>query len=194
MFWFGRQKKQGTVGGWCLHATFLICNVSLTSLSMEEEAAAWLTQTLGIIYTILGSKGKSALTDSDHPKATFHKLLLFPLPCLELFASGVFVCMIWCHILVCDLKPKWGREGGGRALTFFSLSLSLLSNGNLGMGDNRVKNVGSNPLCLGVRPLRFHHFIRKWLISPLEKPDKDSALMQGESKFKQPSMFWCLTY
>lgn len=57
-----------------------------------------------------------------------------------------------------------------------------------------MKSVGSNPLCLGVRPLRFHHFIRKWLISPLEWPDKDSALMQEESKFKQPSMFWCLTY
>lgn len=50
------------------------------------------------------------------------------------------------------------------------------------MGDNRVKNVGSNPLCLGVRPLRFHHFIRKWLISPLEKPDKDSALNAGGVK------------
>lgn len=87
----------------------------------------------------------------------------------------------------CDLKPKEKGGGeGGRAkkdphLFFF--------NGNLGMGDNGVKNVGSNPLCLGVRPLRFHHFIRKWLISPLEKPDKARALMQGESKFKQPSMF-----
>lgn len=82
---------------------------------------------------------------------------------------------------MCDLKPmKWEEEGG--PLPFFR-------NSNLGTGDNRVKNVGSNPLCLGVRPLRFHHFIRKWLISPLERPDKDSALMQGESKFKQPSMF-----
>ena len=87
------------------------------------------------------------------------------------------------YFCVCDLKPKMEKAEGGRTLTFF------FPNGNLGMGDNRVKNVGSNPLCLGVRPLRFHHFIRKWLISPLERPDKDSALMQGESKFKQPSMF-----
>lgn len=89
----------------------------------------------------------------------------------------------------CDLKPKekgggeGGREGEEGPLP------SFFSNGNLGMRDNGVKNVGSNPLCLGVRPLRFHHFIRKWLISPLEEPDKACALMQGESKFKQPSMF-----
>lgn len=88
---------------------------------------------------------------------------------------------------VCVMKPKEKGGGeGGRAkkdLTFFFF------NANLGMGDNGMKNVGSNPLCLGVRPLRFHHFIRKWLISPLEKTDKAHALMQGESKFKQPSMF-----
>lgn len=89
------------------------------------------------------------------------------------------------YFRVCDLKPKNWEEGGG-PLPFL---LFFFCNGNLGMGDNRVKNVGSNPLCLGVRPLRFHRFIRKWLISPLERPDKDSALMQGESKFKQPSMF-----
>lgn len=84
---------------------------------------------------------------------------------------------------MCDLKPKEGKGGKRKDPYLF------FSNGNLGIGDNRVKNVGSNPLCLGVRPLRFHHFIRKWLISPLERPDKDCALMQGESKFKQPSMF-----
>lgn len=95
-----------------------------------------------------------------------------------------FVCVCAC---VSDQEGE-GREERGRTLTFFFF-LFFFSNGNLGMGDNRVKNVGSNPLCLGVRPLRFHHFIRKWLISPLERPDKDSALMQGESKFKQPSMF-----
>lgn len=89
---------------------------------------------------------------------------------------------------VCVMKPKEKGGGeGGRAKKdpyFF-----FFFNANLGMGDNGMKNVGSNPLCLGVRPLRFHHFIRKWLISPLEKTDKAHALMQGESKFKQPSMF-----
>lgn len=91
-------------------------------------------------------------------------------------------------VRVCQTKKgKGGRREGGPLPFFFFFF--FFSNGNLGMGDNRVKNVGSNPLCLGVRPLRFHHFIRKWLISPLERPDKDSALMQGESKFKQPSMF-----
>lgn len=88
------------------------------------------------------------------------------------------------YFCVCDLKPNNGERGESEDPYLF-----FFSNGNLGMGDNRVKNVGSNPLCLGVRPLRFHHFIRKWLISPLERPDKDSVLMQGESKFKQPSMF-----
>lgn len=75
---------------------------------------------------------------------------------------------------VCYLEAKEKEVGGGPLPFFF-----FFCNGNLGMGDNRVKNVGSNPLCLGVRPLRFHHFIRKWLISPLERPDKESALMQG---------------
>lgn len=82
-------------------------------------------------------------------------------------------------------NPKKREEGRAKKDPY----LFFFFNGNLGMGDNGVKNVGSNPLCLGVRPLRFHHFIRKSLISPLEKPDKARALMQGESKFKQPSMF-----
>ena len=94
-----------------------------------------------------------------------------------------FVCVCVC------VRSRRGREGGEKEDPYLFFFLFFFSNGNLGMGDNRVKNVGSNPLCLGVRPLRFHHFIRKWLISPLERPDKDSALMQGESKFKQPSMF-----
>lgn len=101
-----------------------------------------------------------------------------------MFTFGRYVHDQMSYLCVCDLKPKMEKEEGRQDPYLF-----FFSNGNLGMGDNGVKNVGSNPLCLGVRPLRFHHFIRKWLISPLERPDKDSALMQGESKFKQPSMF-----
>lgn len=82
---------------------------------------------------------------------------------------------------VFDLKLEQAVEEELETLPYLTFFFSFFfpSNGNLGMGDNGVKNVGSNLLCLGVRPLRFHHFIRKWLISPLERPDKDCTNAGG---------------
>ena len=69
-------------------------------------------------------------------------------------------------------KGGGGEEGGGRSVEkdrypsffFFPPAMAIWVQEITG-----VKNVGSNPLCLGVRPLRLHHFIRKWLISALER-------------------------